>query len=101
MEAFGQRPRMWTEGLLTGLVNIDEDTYGDWDASTLADELTAAGVVRTMRQVKIDGENRAGWLLRDVEGAIPAEVLAARPVAGVSPTPVALDDPPGPTSDGG
>jgi S-DNA-T family DNA segregation ATPase FtsK/SpoIIIE len=89
MEAFGSRSRMWTEDLLPALVNIDEDTYGDWDGTRLAAELEAAGVVRSMRQVKIDGQNRAGWLLRDIEGAIPPEVLAARPVEGPPSTPAA------------
>lgn len=89
MEAFGQRSRMWTEDLLPALVNIDEDTYGEWDATILAAELEDAGVNRTMKQVKIDGVNHAGWLLRDIEGAIPIEVLAARPmrVEGPPPTP--------------
>ncbi|WP_241883098.1 hypothetical protein [Frankia sp. KB5] len=82
MEAFGQRSRMWTEDLLPALVNLDEDAYGEWDGTRLADELTKAGVVRSMKQVKINGENRAGYLLRDIEGAIPPEVLAARPVEG-------------------
>ncbi|KJE20344.1 FtsK/SpoIIIE family protein [Frankia torreyi] len=89
MEAFGQRSRMWTEDLLPALVNIDEDTYGEWDSTKLAAELDDAGVVRTMKQVKINGENRAGWLLRDIEGAIPPEVLAARPVEGAPSTPPA------------
>ncbi|ADP84400.1 FtsK/SpoIIIE domain-containing protein [Pseudofrankia inefficax] len=80
MEAFGSRTRIWTEDLLAALVNLDEDTYGDWDADRLAAELADAGVVRHSKQVKIDGVNRAGYLLRDVEGAIPPEVLAARPV---------------------
>ncbi|MDT3438332.1 cell division protein FtsK [Pseudofrankia sp. BMG5.37] len=86
MEAFGSRTRIWTEDLLAALVNLDEDTYGHWDGTTLADDLEAAGVKRTMKQVKIDGVNRAGYLLRDVEGAIPPEVLAARPVEGPSAT---------------
>jgi hypothetical protein len=78
MEAFGSRARIWSEDLLAALVNLDEDTYGDWTTDDLAANLGAAGVVRSMRQVKIDGVNRAGYLLRDVEGAIPADVLAAR-----------------------
>ena len=86
LEAFGRRSRMWTEDLLSALVNIDEDTYGEWDGTRLASELEDAGVVRSMKQVKIDGENRAGWLLRDLEGAIPPEALAARPVEGTPST---------------
>ncbi len=93
MEAFGQRSRMWTDDLLAALVNLDEDTYAEWDGTTLAAELDDAGVVRTMKQVKINGENRAGWVLRDIEGAIPPEVLAARPstrpVEGAPSTPPA------------
>ncbi|WP_225438217.1 FtsK/SpoIIIE domain-containing protein [Candidatus Frankia nodulisporulans] len=93
MEAFGQRSRMWTDDLLAALVNLDEDTYGEWDGTILAAELDDAGVVRTTKQVKIDGANRAGWLLRDIEGAIPPEVLAARPAArpveGAPSTPTA------------
>jgi hypothetical protein len=86
MEAFGARTRMWTADLLAALVNLDEDTYGDWDADKLAADLEVAGVKRLTKQVKINGENRAGYLLRDIEGAIPPEVLAARPVEGATPT---------------
>ncbi|ABW15611.1 cell divisionFtsK/SpoIIIE [Parafrankia sp. EAN1pec] len=86
LEAFGRRSRMWTDDLLTALVNIDEDSYGEWTGTELAQALDDAGVVRTMRQVKIDGENRAGWLLRDIEGALPPDVLAARPVEGAPTT---------------
>nr|WP_241840268.1 FtsK/SpoIIIE domain-containing protein [Frankia sp. CcI49] len=82
LEAFGQRARMWTDDVLTELRNIDEEIYGDWDGSRLAAELEDAGVTRTRKQVKIDGENRAGWYRSDVEGAIPPDVLAARPVEG-------------------
>ncbi|MEX5632157.1 cell division protein FtsK [Parafrankia sp. FMc2] len=93
LEAFGQRARIWTEDLLVELCNIDEITYGDFDGTRLADELEAAGVVRTRKQVKIDGENRAGWYRSDVEGAIPPDVLAARPVEAPRPTPTAAEDP--------
>lgn len=82
LEAFGERARMWTQDLLSALVNLDEDTYGDWDADQLAAELEDAGVTRSSKQVKIDGVNRAGYFRRDIEGAIPVEVLAARPVEG-------------------
>ncbi len=78
LEAFGRRGRMWTDDLLATLVNIDEDSYGEWTGTELAEALDDAGVVRTMRQVKINGENRAGWLLRDIEGALPPDVLGAR-----------------------
>lgn len=96
MEAFGSRTRIWTEDLLAALVNIDEDSYGDFDGARLADELDAAGVKRTTKQVKIDGVNRAGYLLRDIEGAIPAEVLAARPVEGQPPAGTPGPDPTAP-----
>ncbi|WP_047222547.1 FtsK/SpoIIIE domain-containing protein [Protofrankia coriariae] len=86
MEVFGPRTRMWTADILAGLVDVDEDSYGDWDADILAAELDRAGVKRTTKQVKIDGENRAGYTLRDIEGAIPPDVLAARPVEGAPPT---------------
>ncbi|WP_250283165.1 FtsK/SpoIIIE domain-containing protein [Frankia sp. CiP1_Cm_nod2] len=86
MEAFGSRSRIWTEDLLSALVNLDEDGYGDFDPAMLAAELDRAGVRRTTKQVKIDGENRAGYLLRDIEGAIPPDVLAARPVEGADAT---------------
>ncbi|MEU7743359.1 hypothetical protein [Nonomuraea sp. NPDC049158] len=83
LEVMGQRTRIWTEDLLTGLANLDEDTYGDYDASQLAAELEAAGVVRSSKQVRIGDANRAGYLLRDIEGVIPPEALtAARPVEG-------------------
>ncbi|TCJ36939.1 cell division protein FtsK [Parafrankia sp. BMG5.11] len=88
LEAFGQRARIWTEDLLVELRNLDEDVYGDWDGTRLAAELEDAGVNRTRKQVKIDGENRAGWYRSDVEGALPPDVLAARPVGGAPSTPV-------------
>ncbi|TCJ40708.1 FtsK/SpoIIIE domain-containing protein [Parafrankia sp. BMG5.11] len=86
LEAFGRRARMWTDDILSALVNIDEDAYGEWTGTELAEALEGAGVKRTMKQVKIDGDNRAGWLLRDIEGAMPADVLAARPVEGAPAT---------------
>jgi S-DNA-T family DNA segregation ATPase FtsK/SpoIIIE len=67
--------RLFTTDLLAGLVNLDEDTYGDWDAEKLARELDLAGVVRTSKQVKINGENRAGYQRRDIEDAVPVELL--------------------------
>lgn len=76
LEAMGQRTRIFTEDLLSALVNIDEGTYGDYDPATLASELEAAGVKRDTKQVKIDGVNRAGYLRKDIEGVIPPEFLA-------------------------
>lgn len=75
LEVMRHSPRMYTADLLTGLVNIDEDTYGDWNAEQLAKELELAGVKRTSKQVKIDGTNAAGYQRRDIEGAVPAEIL--------------------------
>lgn len=75
LEVMRHTPRMFTTDLLNGLVNIDEDTYGDFDAARLADELEAAGVKRTSKQVKISGENKAGYQRRDIEAAVPAEIL--------------------------
>ncbi|WP_205314878.1 hypothetical protein [Nonomuraea lactucae] len=68
-------PRMFTSDILTGLVNVDEDTYGDWDPSILAEELERAGVRRETKQVKIDGQNRAGYNRRDIEDAVPVELF--------------------------
>ncbi|KIF69233.1 cell division protein FtsK [Streptomyces sp. AcH 505] len=67
--------RMYTVDLLAGLVNLDEDTYGDWDAERLASELDTAGVTRTSKQVKIDGRSLAGYQRRDIEDAVPIEIL--------------------------
>ncbi len=75
LEVMRHSPRMFTVDLLNGLVNIDEDTYGDFDAARLADELETAGVKRTSKQVKISGENKAGYQRRDIEAAVPAEIL--------------------------
>ncbi|MFI2227087.1 FtsK/SpoIIIE domain-containing protein [Streptomyces fradiae] len=75
LEVMRHTPRMFTTDLLNGLVNIDDDTYGDFDAARLADELEAAGVKRTSKQVKISGENKAGYQRRDIEAAVPAEIL--------------------------
>ncbi|MGA5220991.1 cell division protein FtsK [Streptomyces cinereoruber] len=71
LEAMRHAPRMFTRDLLQRLANMDEDTYGDWDAETLAKELEAAGVKRSSKQVKIDGTNGAGYQRRDIEGAVP------------------------------
>lgn len=67
-------PRIHTADLLARLVNLDEETYGDFDADRLAAELDAAGVRRTMRQVKIDGVNLSGWLRSDLDAAADAYV---------------------------
>ncbi|CAM5738376.1 FtsK domain-containing protein OS=Streptomyces microflavus OX=1919 GN=Smic_41820 PE=4 SV=1 [Streptomyces microflavus] len=68
-------PRMFTTDLLNGLVNLDEDEYGDFNAEALAAALEAAGVKRTSKQVKISGSNGAGYQRRDIEAAVPAEIL--------------------------
>ncbi|MFD5069988.1 cell division protein FtsK [Streptomyces sp. NPDC058369] len=77
LEVMRHSPRMFTTDLLAGLVNIDEDTYGDFNAERLASELEAAGVKRTSKQVKISGTNAAGYQRRDIEAAVPAEILLA------------------------
>lgn len=98
MEAFGQRARMWTDDILTELRNIDEDEYGDWDGDRLAAELDTVGVKRTRKQVKIENVNRAGYYRSDIEGAIPPDVLAARPVEG---SPATTPPAPAPATPGG
>ncbi|MFJ2584044.1 FtsK/SpoIIIE domain-containing protein [Streptomyces sp. NPDC087538] len=75
LEVMRHSPRMFTTDLLNGLVNLDEDTYGDFNAEQLAAELEAAGVKRTSKQVKINGSNGAGYQRRDIEAAVPAEIL--------------------------
>ncbi|MGW2654987.1 FtsK/SpoIIIE domain-containing protein [Streptomyces sp. NPDC001478] len=77
LEVMRHSPRMFTTDLLAALVNIDEDTYGDFNAERLASELEAAGVKRTSKQVKISGTNAAGYQRRDIEAAVPAEILLA------------------------
>lgn len=77
LDVMKHSPRMFTTDLLQGLVNLDEDTYGDWDAEKLARELENAGVKRTSKQVKIGGENRAGYQRRDIEDAVPLELFQA------------------------
>lgn len=64
--------RMWTETILSRLVNEDEDEYADWTGERLAAELERAGVNRTGKQVKIDNQNRAGYRRADLEAAVPA-----------------------------
>ncbi|MCT2589362.1 cell division protein FtsK [Streptomyces sp. N2-109] len=77
LEAMRHSVRMFTTDLLAALVNLDEDEYGDWNAERLANELENAGVKRTSKQVKISGANGAGYQRRDIEGAVPAEILLA------------------------
>ncbi|MFC8859775.1 cell division protein FtsK [[Kitasatospora] papulosa] len=77
LEVMRHSPRMFTTDLLAGLVNLDEDVYGDFNAERLASELEAAGVKRTSKQVKISGTNAAGYQRRDIEAAVPAEILLA------------------------
>lgn len=78
LDVMRHAPRMFTTDLLAGLVNLDEDTYGDWDAERLAAELDRAGVKRSSKQVKISGSNLAGYQRRDIEDAVPVEVLGVR-----------------------
>ncbi|MFF9688974.1 FtsK/SpoIIIE domain-containing protein [Streptomyces sp. NPDC014623] len=75
LEVMRHSPRMFTTDLLAGLVNIDEDTYGDYNGERLAADLEAAGVKRASKQVKIEGKSLAGYQRRDIEGAVPAEIL--------------------------
>ncbi|OKJ33209.1 FtsK/SpoIIIE domain-containing protein [Streptomyces sp. CB01580] len=75
LEVMRHSPRMFTTDLINGLVNLDEDVYGDFNAEQLAAELEAAGVKRTSKQVKISGANGAGYQRRDIEAAVPAEIL--------------------------
>lgn len=61
--------RIHAYDLLHRLVNVSQDTYGDWPADRLAEELARAGVERTTKQVKIDGRNLNGYLRSDLEAA--------------------------------
>ncbi|WP_431041438.1 FtsK/SpoIIIE domain-containing protein [Streptomyces sp. P1-3] len=79
LEVMRHSPRMFTTDLIAALVNLDEDTYGDFNAERLAHELDAAGVKRTSKQVKISGSNGAGYQRRDIEDAVPAEILLNQP----------------------
>ena len=88
LDAMRHSDRLHTVDLLARLVNADEDRYGDWDPDRLAIELEAAGVERTSKQVKINGNNRAGYRRADLEAAVPAELLlAARTMAPVEGVP--------------
>jgi S-DNA-T family DNA segregation ATPase FtsK/SpoIIIE len=64
--------RMHTTTILDRLVNLDEDAYHSYSSDQLADELEGAGVIRTGKQVKIDGRNLAGYRRSDLEAAVPA-----------------------------
>ncbi|MBV9032467.1 MAG: hypothetical protein JO364_19620 [Pseudonocardiales bacterium] len=64
--------RMHTSTLLSRLVNMDEDGYGDYTPERLAEELERAGVTRSGRQVKVEGVNLAGYRRADLEAAVPA-----------------------------
>ncbi|MFE9608401.1 FtsK/SpoIIIE domain-containing protein [Streptomyces sp. NPDC006012] len=75
LEVMRHSPRMFTTDLLAALVNLDEDTYGDFNAERLAADLETAGVKRTSKQVKINSANGAGYQRRDIEAAVPAEIL--------------------------
>lgn len=75
LEVMRHSTRMFTVDLLAGLVNLDEDTYGDFNGERLAAELEAAGVKRASKQVKLDGKALAGYQRRDIEAAVPAEIL--------------------------
>ncbi|RPK93786.1 FtsK/SpoIIIE domain-containing protein [Streptomyces sp. ADI98-10] len=75
LEVMRHSPRMFTTDLIAGLVNLDEDVYGDFNGERLAAELETAGVKRTSKQVKISGTTLAGYQRRDIEGAVPAEIL--------------------------
>nr|WP_269858062.1 FtsK/SpoIIIE domain-containing protein [Streptomyces sp. RPT161] len=79
LDAMKHSIRMFTTDLLDALVRLDENTYGDYDAERLAKELEAAGVKRSSKQVKINNVNRAGYQRRDIEDAVPLELL--QPVA--------------------
>lgn len=75
LEVMRHSTRMFTVDLIAGLVNLDEDTYGDFDPERLARELEDVGVKRTSKQVSISGAKGAGWQRHDIEGAVPAEIL--------------------------
>jgi len=89
LDAMRHSDRMHTVDLLARLVNADEDRYGDWDPDRLAAELEAAGVERTSKQVKINGNNRAGYRRADLEAAVPAELLLAARSTDPAPAPAA------------
>lgn len=65
---------MHTSELLVGLAGLDDDAWGDLTPDTLAEQLTAASVVRSSKQVRAgaDGANLAGYRRADLEAAMPA-----------------------------
>lgn len=73
-------PQMHTKDLLVGLAGLDDGQWGDLTPETLADALRAAGVERSVNQVKVNGENLAGYRRSDLEAALPA-TWAAEPAA--------------------
>ncbi len=60
--------RMHTTTLMNHLVKMS-DHYDTFTPAQLAEELERAGVTRSTRQVKVDGENRNGWYLSDLKAA--------------------------------
>jgi S-DNA-T family DNA segregation ATPase FtsK/SpoIIIE len=58
ISVFGLDERLWTEDILTRLVNLDE-RYTDWTADDLAAALRPFGVMPV--QIKRDGTNRRGY----------------------------------------
>jgi S-DNA-T family DNA segregation ATPase FtsK/SpoIIIE len=75
LEVMRHSDRMHTSDVLAGLVNIDEDTYGNHTPDQLATELAAARVKRSTTQVKIGNVNRNGWYKSDLQGALPLDFL--------------------------
>ena len=73
LDAMRHSAKLHTVDLLARLVNLDEGRHGDWDPERLAKELELAGVVRTTKQVNIEGKNLAGYRREDLEQAAPAE----------------------------
>jgi DNA segregation ATPase FtsK/SpoIIIE, S-DNA-T family len=71
--------RMHTTTLLARLVNMDEDSYGDYTPERLAEELERTGATRSGRQVKVDGVNLAGYRRADLEAAVPAGATLPHP----------------------
>lgn len=61
--------RMHTSRLLNLLVNLAEDSYGNWTPDQLAEALDNAGVERSTTQVKIEGVNRNGYHKSDLMAA--------------------------------
>ncbi|MGW3273966.1 FtsK/SpoIIIE domain-containing protein [Streptomyces kronopolitis] len=79
--------RLHSIDLMARLVNLDEDTYGDWDQERLARALDEAGVKRTTKQINIKGKNLAGYRRADLEAAVPEELLLASREVPVDPSP--------------